>query len=201
MTGERTQQVESERERASPLSLSFIFFSVSKNVSERGLAPPSCSLRDCHCSSRSETVSLFDARIEKMPPQQRPPPSNARAVDAEASAGLRMLALQFEATGKWAQVRKAKELKMFSLDARRRFPSVLDLVALTSVAFPPLSHLFPGNQTQAVKCYDACLAIAADEPRVEASVRLACARLLLRHTEAHSTAQVGTLHPVTDWQA
>ena len=132
-----------------------------------------------------------------MPPQQRlpppPPSSNARKVDAEASKGLRTLALQFEATGKWAQV---SETKAFTSSdgggnhaSRRRSLTPLPLFSLSRPLLSPLSRplLSPLSShhpqpTQAIKCYDACLAIAADEPRVEASVRLACARLLLRHT-------------------
>lgn len=60
-----------------------------------------------HSSIDLSTFRSTKKKLHTMPPQQRPPPPpNARAVDAEASLGLRTLALQFEATGKWAQVRK-----------------------------------------------------------------------------------------------
>ena len=107
--GGRTQQEERETDEKRPLNaLPTSFFVVDRHKGVRGFCR-SLTLR---------SISLFRStkKLHTMPPQQRPPPPpNARAVDAEASVGLRTLALQFEAAGKWAQVREANEFFSISL--------------------------------------------------------------------------------------
>ena len=126
--------------RASPPSDALLFFSLSTQKGVRGSSAV-CSLsRSAHSRfdrSRFEAVSFFSTE-STMPPQQRPPPPpNARAVDAEASAGLRTLALQFEATGKWAQVREAAEKKRF-----QSCSTSASSLSLTFLSFSLLTVLF-----------------------------------------------------------
>ena len=88
----------------------------------------------------------------------------APSLDARAADALRGLAARFEAAGAVAQVR----------DDGGGIGNITGVtVAETHCSPALLPHTHTHKHTQAIKCYDAALALGADDPRTAAAPRLA----------------------------